>query len=113
MLRSIRVFLVVFLCFFGRRLHAPTRAVEETFEEQKKFAFMLLKDKPEALASDPDLALLKKISDAGMLEPYVLGSAPDRRIVIDYLAYREEHRQQREDYLSQFVVPALALPAKP
>jgi hypothetical protein len=74
---------------------------------------MLLKDKPEALASDPDLALLKKISDTGMLEPYVLGSAPDRGIAIDYLAYREEHRQQLEDYLSPFVVPALALPAKP
>ena len=126
--RTIRVFLLVFLRFFGRRVHAqeqtpsssgkqeepaPAKAADEAFEEQKKFAFMLPKDKPEAIASDPDLALLKKISDAGMLESYVLLSTPDRGIAIDYLAYREKHRQQPEDYLSQHVIPALALPAKP
>jgi hypothetical protein len=48
-----------------------------------------------------------------MLERYVLLSAPDRGIAIDYFAYREKHRQQLEDYLSQFVVHALALPVKP
>lgn len=78
----------------------------------KKAAFMLPKDKPDAIASDPDLALLKKLSDAAMLEPYVLLSAPDRGIAIDYVAYRQTNRKQLKDYLNQFVVPPAPAPAK-
>jgi tetratricopeptide (TPR) repeat protein len=55
---------------------------------------------------DPSLALLKRLSDAGMIEPYVLLSAPDRDIALnDYVPYREQHRDQLEAYLSQFIVP--------
>ena len=56
--------------------------------------------------ADPDLALLAKLFDAKMIEPYVLLSAPDRDIALnDYVPYREQHRDQLEAYLSQFIVP--------
>lgn len=56
--------------------------------------------------TDPDIALLMKLYDAKMIEPYVLLSAPDREIALnDYVPYREQHRDQLEAYLSQFIVP--------
>jgi len=56
--------------------------------------------------ADPDVALLVKLYDAKMIEPYVLLSAPDRDIALnDYIPYREQHRDQLEAYLSQFIVP--------
>jgi tetratricopeptide (TPR) repeat protein len=79
----------------------------------KEAAFMLPKDKPEAITGDPDLKLLKKLADAQMLEPYVLLSAPDRGIAIDYIGYREKNRKLLEEYLSQFVVPPAPAAAKP
>ena len=61
---------------------------------------------------DPDVTLLLKLYDAKMLEPYVLISAPDRDIASnDYVPYREQHRDQLEAYLSQFIVPPA--PSKP
>jgi len=68
------------------------------------------KKKTDATA-DSDLALLQRLSDAKMFEPYVLLSSPDQGIAADYEAYRAEHREQLEQYLSQFIVPPLA--AKP
>ena len=68
-------------------------------DNQKKYA----KD----YKNDPDVTLLLKLYDAKMIEPYVLISAPDRDIALnDYVPYREQHRDQLEAYLSQFVVPA-------
>ena len=61
--------------------------------------------------ADKDLALLKKLSDAGMLEPYILLNAPDAGSARDYLAYRKNNRNRLEAYLGQFVVPPA--PAKP
>lgn len=56
--------------------------------------------------TDSDLALLLRLYDAKMIEPYVLISAPDRDIATnDYVPYREQHRDQLEAYLSQFIVP--------
>jgi hypothetical protein len=53
-----------------------------------------------------DVSLLLKLYDAKMIEPFVLISAPDRDIALnDYVPYREQHRDQLEAYLSQFVVP--------
>jgi hypothetical protein len=54
---------------------------------------------------DSNLALLLKISQADMIECYVLLSAPDEGIVKDYAEYREKNRLKLEQYLSQFVVP--------
>ena len=61
---------------------------------------------------DPNLALLRRLSDASMIEPYVLLNGADRDIALnDYTPYREQHRDQLEAYLSQFVVPPA--PPKP
>ncbi|MBS1839252.1 MAG: tetratricopeptide repeat protein [Acidobacteria bacterium] len=60
---------------------------------------------------DPSLALLKRVYDAKMIEPYILISAPDRDIALnDYVPYREQHRDRLEAYLSQFIVPPTPAP---
>ena len=62
-------------------------------------------------AISPDLALLKLLYEAKMIEPYVLLNAADQGIAQDYPAYRARNRARLEDYLSQFVVPPT--PSKP
>jgi tetratricopeptide (TPR) repeat protein len=62
-------------------------------------------------AIDPNLALLKRLYDADMIEPYVLLNTADQGIAQDYAAYRAQNRTRLEDYLSQFVVPPA--PSKP
>lgn len=54
---------------------------------------------------DPSLALLKELSDANMIEPYVLLNAADQGIAQDYISYRAQNRVKLEVYLSKFVVP--------
>jgi len=61
--------------------------------------------KSKEATADPDVALLRKLSEAKMIEPYVLLSAPDQGIAADYAAYRDLHRDQLEKYLSLFIVP--------
>jgi hypothetical protein len=56
-------------------------------------------------ATDPNLTLLGKIFQAGLLEPYILLNAADEGIAQDYDAYREKNRAKLEEYLSTFVVP--------
>jgi tetratricopeptide (TPR) repeat protein len=74
--------------------------------EALSLAAKVLPNSPQDSAyNDPDLALLKKLSDAGMLEPYILLSAPDAGIAQDYVSYREQNRSRLEGYLGQFVVP--------
>jgi tetratricopeptide (TPR) repeat protein len=63
------------------------------------------KKKKSAVPKDPDLALLLRLSEAKMLEPYVLVSAADAGIAHDYEAYRQQNRAKLEEYLSEFVVP--------
>jgi tetratricopeptide (TPR) repeat protein len=60
------------------------------------------KIKPEAL--DESLRNLVELSDAGMLDCWILISGPDQGIAQDYDAYRQEHRQLLHDYLERFVV---------
>jgi hypothetical protein len=68
------------------------------------------KKKKKSVPKDPDLALLLKLSEAGLLEPYVLLSAPDEGITRDYDNYRQENRAKLENYLSEFVVPPAPKP---
>lgn len=76
-------------------------------------AASVLKDaNAESLGSDLDLAMLKKLADAQMLEPYVLLGTPDAGIAVDYVAYRSQNRPKLEEYLSTYVVPP-APPAAP
>jgi tetratricopeptide (TPR) repeat protein len=64
------------------------------------------KKKKAALAHDEDLALLVRLYEARMIEPYVLLSAPDAGISQDYAAYRDKNRDHLERYLSEFIVPS-------
>ncbi len=61
--------------------------------------------KKKAKKLDPDLALLLKLDDAGLIEPYVLIAAPDEGIAQDYPAYRAANRDKIRRYLDEFVVP--------
>lgn len=58
-----------------------------------------------ALPTDPGLALLLRLYQADMIEPYVLLNAADAGIAQDYAAYREKNRAKLEQYLSTFIVP--------
>jgi tetratricopeptide (TPR) repeat protein len=58
--------------------------------------------KPEDM--DDSLRNLIELSDAGMLECWILISGADQGIAQDYDGYRDEHRQLLHDYLDRFVV---------
>jgi tetratricopeptide (TPR) repeat protein len=60
------------------------------------------KTKPEKL--DESLRNLVELSDAGMLDCWILINGADQGITQDYDAYRKEHRQLLHDYLARFVV---------
>ncbi len=62
-------------------------------------------EKKSSVPKEPDLALLLKLSQAGMIEPYVLLNAADEGIAQDYDGYRTKNREKLEQYLSQFVTP--------
>lgn len=47
---------------------------------------------------------LLELSDAGMLDCWILINGADQGIVQDYAAYRDAHRQLLRDYLARFVV---------
>lgn len=49
-----------------------------------------------------NLIALKK---AGLLEPYILLTVPDKGIAQDYAAYRDAHRDKLRQYLNDFVIP--------
>jgi tetratricopeptide (TPR) repeat protein len=86
-------------------------SLPEEYEALSLAAKMLPKSEKDAAYTDSNLAQLKKLSDAGMLEPYILLNAADQGIAQDYPVYREQNRVRLEAYLSQFVVPPA--PAKP
>jgi hypothetical protein len=60
---------------------------------------------------DQSAALLLKLHQAGVVEPYVLFRLGDEGIAKDYSAYRAAHREKLEEYLDKFVVPPA--PARP
>ena len=65
----------------------------------------MLKEKkvaPEKL--DESLRNLVELSDAGMLDCWILINAADQGIAQDYDAYRNQHRQLLHDYIERFVV---------
>lgn len=53
---------------------------------------------------DESLRNLVQLNDAGMLDCWILISAPDQGIAQDYVAYRKDHRQLLHDYLDRFVI---------
>ena len=60
------------------------------------------KIKPDKL--DESLRDLLEVSDAGMLDCWILINGADEGIAQDYAAYRDRHRQLLHDYLARFVV---------
>jgi tetratricopeptide (TPR) repeat protein len=73
---------------------AALSAVAMTVKEKKI--------KPDKL--DESLRNLVTLYDAGMLDCWILISAPDQGIGRDYAAYRKDHRQLLYDYMDRFVV---------
>lgn len=59
----------------------------------------------ESVNADPPLALLLRLYQAGMIEPYVLFSLGDNGIARDYAPYRANNRNKLEEYMDTFVVP--------
>ncbi len=53
---------------------------------------------------DASLRNLLEVSDAGMLDCWILINGADQGIAQDYAAYRDAHRQLLHDYLARFVV---------
>jgi tetratricopeptide (TPR) repeat protein len=60
------------------------------------------KIKPNKL--DQNLRNLLEVSDAGMLDCWILINGADQGIAQDYSAYRDAHRQLLRDYIARFVV---------
>jgi len=63
------------------------------------------------LVADNPAALLLKLQEAGLIEPYVLFSLGDDDIAKDYLPYRAKNRDKLEAYMDKFVMPPA--PGKP
>jgi tetratricopeptide (TPR) repeat protein len=53
---------------------------------------------------DESLRNLLDLSDAGMLDCWILINGADNGIAQDYPAYRQDHRQLLNDYLAKFVI---------
>jgi tetratricopeptide (TPR) repeat protein len=56
---------------------------------------------------DPTLATLLKLKQDGLIEAYVLISAPDDGIVKDYEAYRSAHRELIHRYIAEYIASPL------
>jgi len=56
---------------------------------------------------DPALATLLKLKQEGLIEAYVLITAPDDGIVKDYEAYRAGHRQLIHRYIDEYIAAPL------
>jgi Flp pilus assembly protein TadD len=63
------------------------------------------KESAELVTGDTVAALLLRLHEAGLIEPYVLFSLGDDGIVRDYKAYRVANRTKLEEYLDKFVMP--------
>jgi tetratricopeptide (TPR) repeat protein len=63
----------------------------------------------ELVAENP-AALLLKLYEAGLIDPYVLFSLGDEGIAKDYVAYRTKNRAKLETYMDKFVMPPAPAP---
>jgi tetratricopeptide (TPR) repeat protein len=55
---------------------------------------------------NPQLAVLIKLKNEGLLESYILLAKADQGIAQDYSAYRKDHRDKLVQYMNEYVVPA-------
>jgi Flp pilus assembly protein TadD len=61
----------------------------------------------ELVEGNPVAALLLKLYEADLIDPYVLFSLGDDGIARDYIGYRTLNRAKLEAYMDKFVMPAL------
>jgi len=64
--------------------------------------------KKEIKKLDPALATLVKLSDSGLLEPYILLAVADSGIAKDYPSYRDAHREKIRQYISEWMLQPAA-----
>ncbi len=62
-------------------------------------------DKPRK--KDASLELLEKLTNDGLVEPFILLMHADAGIAKDYSAYRDAHRDKLVAFLDQYLVPAM------
>jgi tetratricopeptide (TPR) repeat protein len=60
--------------------------------------------KKEIKQLDPALAMLVKLADEELLEPFVLVSRADQGIARDYPAYRDAHREKIRQYINEWLI---------
>ncbi len=60
---------------------------------------------------DPALANLLKLSDEGLLGPFVLISKADPGIAQDYPAFRDAHREKITPYINEWIIHPAPQPA--
>jgi tetratricopeptide (TPR) repeat protein len=77
-------------------LTAAARVLEKLKEDRETAGLV---------AADPVATLLLKLSDADLVDPYVLFSLGDDGIARDYVAYRTKSRSKLEEYIDKFVMP--------
>ncbi len=65
---------------------------------------LLKKTPPKNL--DAQLALLMKLQDDGMLQPWILFQGADAGIAKDYATYRDAHRDLLRKYIDEYVIKA-------
>lgn len=54
---------------------------------------------------NPELAILVKLKQEGLLESYILISRADQGISMDYPAYRDDHRDKLIQYMHEYILP--------
>jgi len=59
------------------------------------------------LKAHPELARLKQVQAAGLLEAWVLIDQADQEIAQDYESYRSSNRDKIRRYLDEFIVPKI------
>ncbi|MCC6453006.1 MAG: tetratricopeptide repeat protein [Acidobacteria bacterium] len=53
---------------------------------------------------DPQIQMIKKLDDEGLLEAYVLMTASDEGVASDHPKYLREHRDKLRDYVKKYVI---------
>lgn len=73
--------------------------------ESLKSVVAIIKEQNSKIKSlDPSLKTLVEISDKGLLEAYILVARIDRGIAHDYVAYRNNHRDNLRRYVLEYIV---------
>lgn len=90
--------------FPGQKYRHTLQEETEALENVATSAEQMLKDQ-KIKQVDPQLSTLIELKQKGLIEAYVLLSAPDQDIAQDYEAYRQKNRGKLHLYLSTYIVP--------